>query len=184
MEYPMKKIQFSIYVLKTTFKNWVNLVLSWLDLSWVEMCTTPPRALFTQTAQPEYAHACLGEAAKLEKTNFYSGRKNKHLWKIKKMSFNIKTEVNWEEETCLAANWEQCGFFIWPYDFYRWNNWINTWSQICCQAFYRRRQRSNFRNQAYARHWSFEWCWYSIHLDTIQVLFCDRKWLCILYAKS
>ena len=63
-------------------------------------------------AQPEYAHACLGEAAKLEKTNFYSGRKNKHLWKIKKMSFNIKTEVNWEEETCLAANWEQCGFLF------------------------------------------------------------------------
>ena len=28
------------------------------------------------------------------------------------MSFNIKTEVNWEEETCLAANWEQCGFLF------------------------------------------------------------------------
>ena len=28
------------------------------------------------------------------------------------MSFNIKTEVNWEEETCLAANCEQCGFLF------------------------------------------------------------------------
>ena len=28
------------------------------------------------------------------------------------MSFNIKTKVNLEEETCLAANCEQCGFLF------------------------------------------------------------------------